>query len=127
MKRQGEPDEKVVYFDVDDTLLMWEGNHTQPGKGKLAVKDPLDGTIHYLYPHLDHIRLVKHFYNRDYYVIVHSASGGKWAKAAVEILGLEDYVHQTLAKPLKYVDDLNSTEWMGNRVYINYKKDENEV
>jgi len=38
---------------------------------------------------------------------VHSASGGRWARAAVKALDLEDYVHDTQAKPLKYVDDLN--------------------
>lgn len=118
----GEKDEKVVYFDCDDTLVMWEGNHTQPSEGRIALVDPLDGETYYLYPHKDHVRLVKHFYFRDYYVVVHSASGGRWAKAVVEALGLDKYVHDTMAKPLKYVDDLNCTEWMGNRVFIPFKK-----
>ena len=123
MKKTGDKDEKLVVIDVDNTLLMWRGNYEESGKNKVKIVDPLDNKIYYLYPNKENIRLVQHFYNRDYYVIVHSASGGRWAKAAVKALNLEDYVHDTQAKPLKYVDDLDASEWMGNRVYIDYEEE----
>lgn len=120
--RSGDKNEKVVVVDCDDTLVMWGDNHTQPQENSIPISDPIDGEVYHLIPHYEHVRLVKHFYNRDYFVIVHSASGGRWAEAVVKALDLSNHVHMTMAKCLKYVDDLDASHWMGNRIYLPYKK-----
>jgi hypothetical protein len=52
-----------------------------------------------------------------------------WAHAVVQALGLNDYVHMTMAKPSCYGDDLPAEAWMTNRVYLkpDHKWRNNEV
>ena len=34
--------EPSVAYDVDDTLIKWKDNITQPGEGKIKIIDPID-------------------------------------------------------------------------------------
>ena len=116
--------ETVVCYDVDDTLVIWSGNHHQPhtdefsGKEAVAFKDPYDNSVNYLIPHQRHIELLKKHAGRGYHVIVWSAAGYGWAESVVKTLGLEKYVDQILTKPSKYVDDLQASEILGSRIYL---------
>jgi hypothetical protein len=91
------------------------------------VLDPYTNEILYFNPHKKHVNLVKHFYFRGYYVIVWSAAGGLWAKAVVDALNISGYVDLVMAKPEKYVDDLPSTDWMGNRIYLKEEETNDEA
>ncbi len=113
----------VVTFDVDDTLVMWDGlannslvADSHPYKHFI---DPNDGSKKSLKPHLRHIELLKSLKNRGYTVIVWSAGGGKWANSVVTTLGLADYVDIIMSKPIKWVDDItDANKVLGTRIYL---------
>ena len=120
--------EMVVFFDVDDTLLMWENhNHWIDKPGKKEIVCPYSNATSFLIPHKDHIDLLIKYKARGYVVIVWSAGGCRWAQAAVDVLHLNDYVDFTMSKPLKYVDDLPAKEILGERVYIPYGRPGREI
>lgn len=109
--------EFVVAFDVDDTLVMWEKQETK-SQNAVTFLDPYDGSKHLLVPHQGHISLMKKYKGRGMCIIVWSAGGTQWAKSVINTLGLQDYVDIILTKPSKYVDDLQASEILGNRVYL---------
>ncbi len=113
--------EMIIMVDVDDTLLMWK-DYTQPGDNKIAVTDPYDGVTVYLYPHTKHIDQIRKWKGRGYTVIVWSAGGVQWANAAIEALGLTDFVEMVMTKPSKFVDDLPANQILGTPVYLPYEE-----
>lgn len=106
--------ELVVFFDVDDTLVMWDDEHAKD----VYIDDPYDHSTLLLRRHLSHIKLLKDYKSRGYFIIVWSAGGAPWAKAVVDALELNDYVDITICKPIKFVDDLPAQEVLVNRVYL---------
>ena len=111
--------EQVIVCDVDNTLLMWDKTHRKPGKGKLKIQDPYTKEFVYLTPHTVHIRLLKQYSARGFRVIVWSAAGQAWAQTAVNALQLNQYVYDTMAKPVKFIDDKDNLEdILGTRVYL---------
>lgn len=110
--------EQLVPVDCDDTLVMWSDQYQQPHGDAIPIIDPYDQSTNYLTPNKKHIDLIKKYKGRGFLVIVWSAGGVEWAQAVVKALELESYVDIVLTKPSRYVDDLDASEWMGNRVYI---------
>lgn len=110
--------EYIVTFDVDDTLVMWEGNFNQPATDRIEFLDPYDGAKVFLKPHKKHIALLKKYKGRGMCVIVWSAGGVQWAKSVINTLSLADYVDLVITKPSKYVDDLQASEILGSRIYL---------
>lgn len=113
--------EMIVMVDVDDTLLMWK-DHTQPGDNKIAVTDPYDNATVFLVPHQKHIDQIRKWHGRGFSVIVWSAGGVQWAKAAVAALKLEPYVDLVMTKPSKFVDDLPANQILGTPVYLPFEE-----
>jgi hypothetical protein len=118
--------EATIYCDVDDTLLMWGEYPYSPEKGRIPILDPYDGGTVFLTPHRRHVKLLKDKSARGFGVVVWSAGGAAWAKAAVDALGLADHVDVILAKPGTYVDDLKCQEFMGSHLYLQDYKEEKE-
>lgn len=108
--------EDVVMYDCDDTLVMWFTECDPTLKVKIIC--PYGGSETWLKPHARHIDLLKKHHGRGKTVIVWSAGGYKWAQAVVEALGLQDYVHFVMTKPMSYVDDLEAKEILGSRIYL---------
>ena len=108
--------EQLVYFDCDDTLVMWFTN-CDPSE-KIDINNPHYGYNMALKPHKRHIELLKDHKARKYTVIVWSAAGYQWAEAVVKALKLEEYVDFCQSKPLKFVDDLPAQEILGSRIYL---------
>ena len=114
------PCNQPTYFDVDDTLIMW--NPTQEQLDSYGV----DFNFFYrngtnasgrILPHRKHIDQLKKHAMRGHTIIVWSAGGSEWAYAACVALGLEDYVHLALEKPCWAYDDKKpqeffETKWM---------------
>lgn len=113
--------EYVTAFDVDDTLVMWEGDITKPAPDRLEFLDPYDGATVFLKPHKKHIALMKKFKGRGMCVMVWSAGGVQWAKSVINTLGLADYIDLVITKPSKYVDDLDASQILGTRIYLEEK------
>lgn len=113
--------ETIVPFDCDETLVLWEHDRDENNPEYKKFKCPYGQGYYYLKPHQKHIDLLKKYYYRGFGVIVWSHGGAAWAKEVVKILELEKYVHLTMGKMDRYVDDLPIKEWAGQRVYIKEK------
>lgn len=116
MKPQIIKNEQNIYFDVDDTLVIW--GKVPKGKKAIAITDPYDGTQHYLMPHAGHIKVLKDRKARGATIHVWSSAGWRWAEVVVKALGIEKHVDFVLSKPIMYVDDLQAHEVLGERLYL---------
>lgn len=120
--------EKVICFDVDDTLLLWSNDRSWGKNNKEAIRIldpylPMDlytEEYRYLYlkPNHDVIQMVKDYKEAKYTVVVWSAGGWLWAKTAVKALKLEEFVDLCMSKPDAYVDDNDATCWMGSYISV---------
>lgn len=119
--------DKIVFCDIDDTLVLWPENHpdkfpnksfSQPFDVSVEFLDPYDNSINNLVPYQKHIDLLKKYKGRGYFIIVWSAGGVKWAESVVKTLGLKDYVDLVMTKSLKYIDDLDASKILGERIYL---------
>jgi len=125
------PNDRIVAFDCDDTLVMWEGREWEPGPNRVEFHCPISLTgdnviiktdTVYLVPHTKHIQKLKGYKRSGYYIIVWSAGGGAWAKEVVRVLGLEEHVDFVTSKPVYLYDDLPLNEAIGQRKYYQLKK-----
>jgi predicted phosphatase len=109
--------ETPVYFDVDDTLILWQ----EPSVDSI-YKATLNfyGKIVYLYPHLKHIELMKSYRARGFYIIVHSGNGATWANEVVMALGLTEYVDLVIGKPVKIIDNEHPDKWLPKHFFMEY-------
>lgn len=133
-----------TYFDVDDTLIMWnlpaaddpdvieiECPTSRTERALLEMDDAGDlnpetptETVSVgswkqrVKPHKKHIAQLKQHFLRGHTIIVWSAGGWEWAEAAVRALGLQDFVHLVIEKPVWYYDDLPANEILGKRYYL---------
>lgn len=138
------PCKQPTYFDVDDTLVMWNRpaaddpdaieitcptSRTErfllemTDDGNLEPDTPTEtvsvGTwTERLKPHKKHIEQLKLHKLRGHTVIVWSAGGWEWAEAVVRALKLEQYVDLVIEKPMWFYDDLMPNEFMGKRYYM---------
>lgn len=104
-----------IYFDVDDTLLLWGYRANHPKAIEVPFPYPWGTGSEFLIPHEDHIAALKEHKAKGRVVVVWSAGGAAWAQAAVKALKLEAHVDFVLAKPDKYYDDLACCDFMGFR------------
>lgn len=124
------PSNNSVWFDVDDTLVLWSPTPEEKEKYGIDVNCPgskilnKDGTVdeapgwvERLVPHFTHVEQIKKHKARGHTVIVWSAGGWEWARAAVMALGLERYVDLVISKPEWVVDDLPVEKFMPKSQY----------
>jgi len=115
--------EHVLYVDTDDTILLWPENYTQPFEGSVKVVCPHDGSVSYHKPHDRHIRFIKKQLSKGVGVVIWSAAGVSWAKAAVKALGLENLDIMVISKPNKILDDLpNPSDILPKIMYLDENK-----
>lgn len=117
------PTEKSIFFDCDDTLVMW-GQTQSPNsiKVELNCKDKDDSLSEFLVPHKKHIDLLKLRKEKGDKIFVWSAAGWDWALSVVKALGIEEHVDYVLSKPFYVVDDL-PTQFMHRRIYYEFKNE----
>ena len=109
---------RSVFFDIDDTLIIWDWKNISPdGVGLVDITDPMSGHTECVLPHERHIKLLKQFKARGHTVVVWSQGGWAWAENVVKALELQDLVDVVMSKPDWYVDDLPSTAFMGSNIY----------
>lgn len=122
---------RPIYFDVDDTLVLWHVNLDDVPKVKI-ISPPSKHFVgqleefevpeyeEYLTPHLKHIEELKKLKLKGHTIIVWSQGGHDWAASVVKGLNLEEYVDYVIEKPTKYYDDLDSRTFMGHNIFIPY-------
>ena len=107
-------EDRVVCFDVDRTLVTFNWTPDQESE---TVEIWNEGFVERVLPHKKHIKLMREFKARGFFIIVWSDGGKDWAKKVAEVLGLSAYVDIVCSKPLWYVDDVPANKWMMQRVY----------
>lgn len=107
----------ISAYDVDGTLIKVPGILDKT-EDILAITDPYTGTVKLRVPHNPNIELMRKHKAQGYFVRVWSHGGSKWAETVVNKLGLNDIVDSIEAKPIKYVDDLPASEWMGSPIFV---------
>lgn len=118
--------ERIIFCDVDDTLVMHRTfDPNEEGVESVVVADPTSNHHLLLEVNKNMVRLVKEEHGRGGTIIVWSRGGYAWAESVVHALKLESYVHTVMSKPPIYFDDKPVQEWLTDRVYIgpdiNYK------
>lgn len=109
--------DNIIPYDVDGTLVIVPKEGCDPNS-IIAITDPYTGTVKLRTAYMPHIELMKKHKAQGFYIKVWSHGGNRWAKAVVDALGLASIVDEIEAKPTKYVDDLQSNEWMGPAVFV---------
>ncbi len=112
----------AVFFDIDGTLVR-EINRDDTTYVKtlngLSISHPLrDGESTRRILMGANIQLLRDMHARGRFIIVWSAGGYQWAESVVRALGLEQYVHLIIEKPIAYVDDLDASQFMGQRIFL---------
>lgn len=103
--------ERPSYFDVDNTLLLWKGDVTEPGDNKIEMRD-LNNDVYYLTPNKMLIDLLKLDAIKGYYIVIWSNRGYNWSVEARNKLKLNNYVDECLAKPVRMFDDENPQDFL---------------
>jgi hypothetical protein len=118
------PSVNTAWFDVDDTLVLWNPTKEQLEKdgiefecpGSLVLVDdqllPSTPWKAFLVPHKVHIEQLKKHKLRGHKVVVWSAGGWDWAESVVRALKLEQFVDVVISKPNWAYDDKQPHEYM---------------
>lgn len=94
--------DRVAFFDCDDTLILW--NEVDKDLPTVSINDRK------FQVHTKHVQKIKDYHTMDFYVIVWSNSGHKWAETVIKALGLEEYVDDAMCKPHRVFDDAKSLD-----------------
>jgi hypothetical protein len=105
---------KVVYFDVDETLILWNVKLATELNLNTIFIDGIEFGVH----HIHVKKLIQHNKNGDE-VNIWSAGGTGWAKKVIKYLELESYVTHVLSKPDFYYDDIPMQKFSSKRMYLN--------
>ena len=90
----------TVFFDIDDTLIMWD----EQLKGNTVCIN-CDGQLSHMVRNEGNIEELKRHGSRGIDVIVWSKGGIHWAERVIKALKLEKYVAAIMTKPFCYYDD----------------------
>lgn len=108
----------TIYFDVDETLVLWEWSEEQRVKTICIKNGDCEERV---LPHTAHINKLFQHKVRGHKIIVWSQGGYEWAKHVVNALELQNVVDLVICKPQCFYDDLRSIDFMNDsrRIYIN--------
>lgn len=112
--------DNVAYFDVDDTLIIYERNLSSDRYHELfelSLEPLISGVL--VAPHRNNIQALKDHKAWGNGVVVWSRSGAQWAEKVVKALGLEQYVDVVLSKPFYYYDDKPCCKILGEHRFHN--------
>lgn len=105
---------RTFFSDIDSTLVEYDLSNFDPAQ---YVTIPYVNGDVVVVPNKKNVNLLLKFYKLGYSVVAWSHSGADWAEAVVKALGIEHAVDYVVAKPHYYLDDLDSSKWMGHRVW----------
>lgn len=133
------PGDKVVYSDIDDTVIFWSSSPED--KEKYGVLFTCPGSMVYdtdgeeigyagewselLVPNWPQINELRKFKIRGYKIVFWTQSGSGWAEAVAKTLNLQDLVDVCLSKPNYIFDDLPASKFMPESRLITKDRNEN--
>lgn len=110
--------EKLVYCDVDDTLIMWDySKHKEELKDSDAVTITFYDHDSYVYKNQKNINLLIKLAKMNYGIVLWSQTGAEYAEVVARKLGIDEFVTLYMTKPRYHIDDLPSSAWMGTRLW----------
>ena len=110
---------RIIMFDVDDTLVIWDWKDLNPdGIGLVSIENPDAKCSELVMPHNRHIQLLRQFKARGHTVVVWSQGGHAWAASVCRTLGIDHMVDLVMDKPSWYVDDLPCEAFMKLPIYL---------
>lgn len=118
--------DKVLFCDVDDTIIFWEPLQNSP----YTVKIEMFGKTskYYFAPHV--LRHLQEHGRRGHGLVVWSKGGYEWAHAVTKALKLEEFFEKdklvVLSKPEWLLDDKHPKLWLPNHVNPNPHLDADE-
>ena len=122
-------DGQTAYFDVDNTLVIWEKDinkalygskhllSTSVEKEEEYIKVHNNGHDFYFRPIKVHVNQLIQQKLKGLKVVVWSASGASWASSVISALKLNEYVDVILTKPNFYYDDREAAHFMPTRYF----------
>lgn len=108
--------DNAVYFDCDDTLIMWSYDKGYDSEAINIVDEY--GISNRVLPHPYHTEKVKKHCEAGHKVYIWSQGGEDWARRVTEALGLQNHVTAILCKPELYYDDVHSDMFLGKPQYL---------
>ena len=105
----------TVFFDVDDTLVMWNEKLTGD-----TVCISCNGHLNHMVINKGNLEELKRHGSRGIDVIVWSKGGVHWAEMVVRALKIEKDVAGIMTKPFCYYDDLKNP--LGSHRYFNIEE-----
>lgn len=110
----------TAYFDVDDTLVMWDLPEDIKINDDRLVTVICRGHSNRVLPNPYNINLLKKMKKRGHAIIIWSAGGSDWAESVIKALDLEDLVDVVATKPTYYIDDIKDpAHILGKHGYFN--------
>lgn len=106
--------EQLICVDVDDSIILWNTDRIKDN----FFKNPFTGQKHSVAIHKPHVRVIKQRLARGATVILWSASGPAWAKAAAFMCDIKGDNLIIAPKPIFHLDDKPAENWMGPRMYM---------
>lgn len=106
--------ENIRPFDVDGTLIV----PYVKGTPFVRVYDAVTKSDIRVCINLSMVRMLKEEHHRGGHIVVWSRGGNEWAANVVRALGLEEYVHLVMSKPIVYFDDVPIKKWLKDRVFL---------
>lgn len=110
-------DDKVIFTDVDDTLIIWPHNlHKYPNIETFEIG--INGPKMIVAANLEMIQFLHSVAAAGVSIVVWSRSGYAWAEHVVKVLQLDNIVSMVVSKPYMFMDDkpitdLGETTWFG--------------
>lgn len=109
--------DKIVMCDVDSTLLEYNLS-SYPNEDRVHLNLTNDKTFEMIaVPNKKNINLLIKLAKLGYSIILWSRSGSLWAEEAGKKLDIDKYITLYLTKPLYYIDDQQSQDFMGTRLW----------
>jgi FMN phosphatase YigB (HAD superfamily) len=99
---------RIVFFDIDDTLVIWDWKPINPdGVGLVSINNPDGACSELVMPHNRHIQLLRQFKARGHTVVVWSQGGHAWAESVCKTLGIDDLPTEAFMRAPIYLDPMN--------------------
>lgn len=108
--------EQVVPLDVDGTIILW--GKIKKGQRALRYTCPYTQAQMTVRVHEPNVAIVRERLARGATILAWSASGHAKAEAVLKALKIDGPNVYVLSKPVGYLDDIDCSEWMGKRIWL---------